>query len=67
MKVWIVTADTYDEPYGAEIELFGVFDTEEKAIDCARKVTRRKKIASCNVTRVKMNKDTEKYLGGYYK
>lgn len=31
MKVYVLTADTYDGGYGSVIELFGVFSTEEKA------------------------------------
>ena len=31
MKVYVLTADTYDENYGSSIELFGVFSTEKKA------------------------------------
>lgn len=31
MKVYVLTADTYRESWGCDIELFGVFTTEEKA------------------------------------
>ncbi|ARR88288.1 MULTISPECIES: DUF7336 domain-containing protein [Lactococcus] len=31
MKVYVLTADTYNENWGSEIELFGVFTTEKKA------------------------------------
>ena len=33
MKVWVVTGDVYEWKYGAEIEIFGVYDSEEKAKD----------------------------------
>ena len=31
MKVYVVAEDTYEESYGAEIELFGVYTTKEQA------------------------------------
>ena len=31
MKVYVVTADTYDDGYGADINLFGIFTTQRKA------------------------------------
>ena len=31
MKVYVLTADTYNEKWGSEISLFGVFSTKEKA------------------------------------
>lgn len=31
MKIYVLTADTYNGGWGSTIELFGVFSTEEKA------------------------------------
>ena len=31
VKVYVVAEDTYEESYGAEIELFGVYTTKEQA------------------------------------
>ena len=31
MKLYVVAEDTYEESYGAEIELFGVYTTKEQA------------------------------------
>ena len=61
MKVYVLTADTY-ESYGAQIELFGVFTTKEKAekrasetgLDCPY-------ISIVNVDEI----EYPTYLGGY--
>lgn len=31
MKVYVLTVDTYDDDWGSEVELFGVFSSKEKA------------------------------------
>lgn len=31
MKVYVVTADTYNDDLGADISLFGIFTTQRKA------------------------------------
>lgn len=63
--VYVVTADTYEDSYGAEITLFGVFDTEEKAKQRVENLARKNKFAF-RITEVNLNKGVEEYLGGYY-
>ncbi len=63
MKVYVLTADTYDEPWGSEIELFGVFSTEEKAHKQANEM----KLHWYNISPVNIDENEKpSYLGGYY-
>ena len=32
-RQFLVVADTYDQPYGSQFHLFGIFPTREKAVD----------------------------------
>ena len=64
MKVYVLTADTYDDYYfyGSEIELFGVFSTEEKAKKKASEMgLEYYDIISVNIDETK----GQFYLGGY--
>lgn len=64
MKLYIVTADTYDAGYGANIELLRVTDNEE---DKNQSVEYAKTQGwPVTVTEADLNKPTRKYLGGYY-
>lgn len=65
MDLYVVTADTYTDSYGAEITLFGVFDTEEKAIECVEELKKNNTLAYM-ITRTQLNQNIEMYLGGYY-
>ena len=61
MKVYVLTADTY-ESYGSEIELFGVFTTEEKAENQATEMNLDYYyISVMNIDET----DGHSYLGGY--
>ena len=62
MKVYVLTADTYEDNYGVDIELFGVFSTEEKA----RKKANEKKLACYDISPVNIDENEEPIaLGGY--
>lgn len=62
MKVYVLTADTHDTSYGSEIELFGVFSTEEKA----RKKANEKKLACYDISPMTIDENEEPIaLGGY--
>ena len=63
--VYVVTADTYEDSYGAEITLFGVFETEEKAIERVEELKKKNRFVYM-ITRTQLNKNIEGYLGGYY-
>ena len=55
MKVYVLTADTYDEGYGSTIVLLGVFSTEEKA----RKKANEKKLACYDISPVNIDENEE--------
>ena len=62
MKVYVLTADTYDDNWGSSIELFGVFSTEEKAKKQASKM----KLVCYDISYVDIDETKEHfYLGGY--
>ena len=61
--IYVVTADTYQDSYGAEISLFLVTDQKQKADE---------KLVELNVKgyypkihTVNLDEDTDIYLGGY--
>lgn len=78
-KLYLVYGDTeYETAYGISINTFGVFDTKEKAIK-QKKKKEYKKLAtnyyndpdyqsfniSFSILEMDLNKDIDKYLGGY--
>lgn len=63
MKVYVVTADTYDDSYGTEISLFGIFTTQRKAEQ--RKCDLEKLGYYVHINETDVDKKCEIYLGGY--
>ena len=62
MKVYVLTADTYDEGYGSSIVLFGVFSTEEKAHKQANEM----ELDYYDISPMNIDENEEpSYLGGY--
>lgn len=61
MKVYVLTSDVYEEFYGADIRLFGVFDSE----DAAEKRAKELGFPVYLITEVEMNAPAEEYIGGY--
>ena len=62
MKVYVLTADTYDEGYGSSIVLFGVFSTEEKAHEKASDL----ELEDYDISSVNIDVSEEpNFLGGY--
>lgn len=62
MKVYILTADTHIGNWGSEIELFGVFSTEEKA----KKQASEMKLDCYDISPMNIDENKERfYLGGY--
>lgn len=64
MGLYIVTADTYDGGYGAEISLLGIYSNKIDAL-------KRKRYLEdthgyhIRVEKVYLDEDIEEYLGGY--
>lgn len=63
MELYAVTANTYDGGYGAEIALFGIYNSRAKAETRKREVLN--KYGHANLECINLNADCEKYLGGY--
>ena len=62
MKVYVLTADTYDENWDSGIELFGVFSTEKKAYKRASEM----KLDYPTISVMDIDENEEpSYLGGY--
>ena len=63
MKLYIVTANTYEGGYGAEIELLRVTDNEADALKSKKYAESKGWTVTINTA--ELNKPTRKYLGGY--
>ncbi|EHE92322.1 hypothetical protein LLCRE1631_02200 [Lactococcus lactis subsp. lactis CNCM I-1631] len=62
MKVYVLTADTYNEAWGSEISLFGVFSTKEKAEKQASEMN----LDCPDISIVNIDENgISTYLGGY--
>lgn len=66
MKLYVVSADTYQECYGASISIFGVFSSAEKAEKCIKKNLKKKNNYNYEINEVNLDKCTELDLGGYF-
>lgn len=64
MKLYVVTADTYDGAYGAEIHICGVYTNKEQA-DKRKDELEKEKDYNASVDEVETDKDIDEYLGGY--
>ena len=64
-KVYIITANTFLRAYGAEIEIFGTFDSLEKA-NVAKEELESKYEYRFKISELPLNELTQIYLGGYY-
>lgn len=72
MKVYVVHDDTYDQPWGCEETLLGVYSTKEKALERIKAIYKKRNIERifdeeyylC-IEEVELDQDVEVYLGGY--
>lgn len=62
--LYVVYADTYEDSWGATIEIFGVADNENDLKKICGTV--KKNGYSANVEEVTLNKYCNRYLGGYF-
>lgn len=67
--LYLIGADTYNSSYGAEINVFGIFDTEEQANKVLEKKYNEYKKEDIEISlfvkQLILNKATEECLGGY--
>lgn len=64
MKLYVISADTYDGSWGSEISIFGVFDEEH--LENALKGLQEKYDYYFEINEVSMNECNAIYLGGYF-
>lgn len=62
MKLYIVSSDTWDDGWGAEICIMGVFDNKEMAQKCYEKYKRE---YPTDMNEIMLNENKWIYLGGY--
>ena len=67
--LYLIGADIYNSSYGAEINVFGIFDTEEKAEKTLEKKEKEYQDSGIEINSfiysLVLNKTTDEYLGGY--
>lgn len=65
--LYLIGADTYNSSYGADINVFGIFDTEEQANKVLEKKYKEYKKEGIEISpfvkQLSLNKATEEYLG----
>ena len=64
MKLYVISANTYDGVWGSEINIFGVFDEEH--LESALKGLQEKYGHYFGINEVSLNECKAIYLGGYY-
>ena len=65
MIVYVITADTYQDNYGAEISMFGVFEDETKANEAVKELNKKYNYYF-EIKPTELNKINEVHLGGFY-
>jgi hypothetical protein len=63
--LYVVYADTYDDDWGIELQLFGVADNENDMKEMCEAV--RKQGYQARVKEVLLNQYCKKFLGSYFK
>ena len=63
MKLYVISADTYNDSWGSQISMFGVFD-EEHIYDALEELQKEYDYYF-EVKEISLNKRNETYLGGY--
>lgn len=63
MKLYVVTANTYTDSWGADIELLRISDNEEQANESIEYAKSKGWFHRLQI--IELNKPTRRYLGGY--
>lgn len=63
MKLYVISADTYEDSWGSMISIFGVYDSLEKAKVAIEELNDR---YLYSINEMELNKTQEIYLGGYF-
>lgn len=64
MKLYVISANTYEDSWGAQISIFGVFDDEH--VHSALEELEKKYNYFFEVNEINLNERNETYLGGYF-
>lgn len=64
MKLYVISADTYNDSWGSQISMFGVFDKEH--VYDALEELQKEYDYYFEVNEISLNKRNETYLGGYF-
>lgn len=64
MKLYVISADTYNDSWGSQISIFGVFD-EEHVYDALEELQKEYNYYF-EVNEISLNERNETYLGGYF-
>lgn len=64
MKLYVISADTYNDSWGSQISIFGVFD-EEHVYDALEELQKEYDYYF-EVNEISLNERNETYLGGYF-
>ena len=64
MKLYVISADTYEDSWGAQISIFGVYDEEH--VHSALEELKKKHDYFFKVDEINLNERSKTYLGGYF-
>jgi hypothetical protein len=64
MKLYVISANTYEDSWGAEINIFGVYDEEH--VQRALEELEEKYSYFFKVDEINLNEHSKTYLGGYF-
>lgn len=66
MKLYVVSADTYESSYGCDISIFGIYDSQEHAENAIKELEKKNDHIRYSTDEMTLNETQEVYLGGYY-
>lgn len=65
MKLYVISADTYENSYGAEISIFGVYSSLDLAENAIKELSKKNDYLY-KIDEIMLNEINEIYLGGYF-
>ena len=66
MKLYVVSADSYESSYGCDISIFGIYSSNEQAENAIKELNKKNDHIRYNIDEMNLNETKEVYLGGYY-
>ena len=65
MKLYVISADTYQDSWGSEISIFGIYNSLEAAENAIKELNKKNDYLY-KINEMKLNEINEIYLGGYF-